>query len=134
MKDKVSDLGASLVYSHAMHDGPKTLCEFPGWYRAYKLDPKGRIALRLHLEIGFAISIASLRREFGSMGSRSEVVQVVDENGVFNDQLEAFVQSSEVGLSGPDYQVIAVTGPQSSGKSTLMNVLVRDAFNKFAAA
>lgn len=59
------------------------------------------------------------------MANHSEVVQVVDENGVFNDQLEGFVQSSEVGTSGRDYQIVAITGPQSSGKSTLMNVLVR---------
>lgn len=54
----------------------------------------------------------------------SEVVQVVDESGSFNDHLEDFVQRSDVGKSGTDYQIIAITGPQSSGKSTLMNVLV----------
>ena len=58
------------------------------------------------------------------MAVRSEVVQVVDENGTFNEQLEDFVRASDVGVSGTKYQIIAITGPQSSGKSTLMNVLV----------
>lgn len=67
------------------------------------------------------------------MATRSEVVQVVDENGIFNDQLEGFVQRSEVGTSGPNYQIVAITGPQSSGKSTLMNVLVRSALRQNTA-
>lgn len=63
------------------------------------------------------------------MNSRAEVIQVVDETGAFNEQLESFVQRSDVGTSGTDYQIVAITGPQSSGKSTLMNVLVSQIFS-----
>jgi len=58
------------------------------------------------------------------MASSAGVVQVVDEVGEFNNGLEDFVQRSTVGNAGTDYQIVAITGPQSSGKSTLMNVLV----------
>jgi ABC-type thiamine transport system ATPase subunit len=57
------------------------------------------------------------------------VVQVVDEIGEFNHGLEDFVQRSAVGNAGTNYQIVAITGPQSSGKSTLMNVVVRRMLN-----
>ena len=60
------------------------------------------------------------------MAGSAGVVQVVDEAGEFNKDLEDFVKRSAVGNAGTDYQIIAITGPQSSGKSTLMNVLVRN--------
>ena len=59
------------------------------------------------------------------MGDPAKVVQVVNEVGEFNEALEDFVQRSSVGNAGTDYQIVAITGPQSSGKSTLMNVVVR---------
>lgn len=58
----------------------------------------------------------------------AEVVQVVDQYGNFNEELNSFVQRSNVGKSGTNYQIISITGPQSSGKSTLMNVLVSRGF------
>lgn len=54
-----------------------------------------------------------------------EVVQVVSEDGEFNDKFEEFVQANRIPQAGTDYQVVAITGPQSSGKSTLMNAVVR---------
>ena len=56
----------------------------------------------------------------------SSVVQLVDADGGFNaPELSTF--STAVGLpsAGQGYQVVAVMGPQSSGKSTLLNALVR---------
>ena len=57
----------------------------------------------------------------------SKLTQVVSGNGDFKeDEVENFIRENGVETAGLDYQVIAITGPQSSGKSTLMNVLVRD--------
>lgn len=52
------------------------------------------------------------------------IIQVVDEDGNFNDELADFVRGGNVGNTGTEYQIVAITGPQSSGKSTLMNVVV----------
>lgn len=65
--------------------------------------------------------------------SPSEVVQVVSADGEFDDRLESFVQSSSVANSGTNYQIIAITGPQSSGKSTLMNALFGTNFEEMDA-
>ena len=59
------------------------------------------------------------------MSPPSSVVQLVDAGGGFHaPSLAAF--STAVGLpsAGQGYQVVAVMGPQSSGKSTLLNALV----------
>jgi hypothetical protein len=57
----------------------------------------------------------------------SSVTQVVDADGAFlAPAMDAFVASSGLARARPtDYQVVAVMGPQSSGKSTLLNALVR---------
>ena len=52
------------------------------------------------------------------------MVQLVTEDGSFNDGFEEFVQRNGIHQAGTDYQVVAITGPQSSGKSTLMNAVV----------
>lgn len=54
------------------------------------------------------------------------VLQVVSGEGGFNTEgLQAFVRDSGVEGSGVGYTIVAITGPQSSGKSTLLNHLVR---------
>ncbi len=60
------------------------------------------------------------------MADATPKIQVVDGDGQFlTDQVERFAQDSKLASSKGDYQVIAIMGPQSSGKSTLMNYVVR---------
>jgi ABC-type lipoprotein export system ATPase subunit len=52
-------------------------------------------------------------------------VQMIDGDGEFYEQnVKEFVTSTSVAESRANYQVVAIMGPQSSGKSTLMNHLV----------
>ncbi len=52
-------------------------------------------------------------------------LQVVDAEGDFNtDGVQAFARSSGLEYAAQGYQVVAIMGPQSSGKSTLMNAVV----------
>ena len=58
--------------------------------------------------------------------SDAGILQVVSGDGEFDeDGVISFMREKDVHDSGVDYQVIAITGPQSSGKSTLMNAVVR---------
>lgn len=58
--------------------------------------------------------------------SGSGILQVVSGEGDFNGELvNSFMREHDVHEAGVGYQVVAITGPQSSGKSTLMNALVR---------
>ena len=73
--------------------------------------------------------------------SSAGILQVVSGDGDFNDDgVISFMRENDVQDAGVDYQVIAITGPQSSGKSTLMNALVHphaasDCFSeRYAAA
>lgn len=59
-------------------------------------------------------------------GDQQQVLQVVTGDGEFNETgVRSFVSEAHIDTAGTDYQTIAITGPQSSGKSTLMNALVR---------
>lgn len=61
--------------------------------------------------------------------------QVVSGDGEFNESgVRQFVSAAHIDTAGVDYQTIAITGPQSSGKSTLMNALVRDMMQSACAA
>lgn len=54
------------------------------------------------------------------------VLQVVSGDGQFDTEgVEAFVRANKIDTAGVDYDIVAITGPQSSGKSTLLNHLVR---------
>ena len=56
----------------------------------------------------------------------TEILQVVNGDGEFNaDGVTDFIHTSGVETAGVDYTVVAIMGPQSSGKSTLLNNLVR---------
>ena len=60
------------------------------------------------------------------MSTERQVMQVVSGDGDFNESgVRQFVSAARIDTAGVDYQTIAITGPQSSGKSTLMNALVR---------
>ncbi|GBF96639.1 hypothetical protein Rsub_09272 [Raphidocelis subcapitata] len=51
-------------------------------------------------------------------------VQMIDGEGAFHEEeVKQFVASTGVAESRSNYQVVAIMGPQSSGKSTLMNHL-----------
>jgi len=55
----------------------------------------------------------------------SQTLQLVDANGDLNrNGLQDFVSQNQIDSAGVDYTVVAITGPQSSGKSTLLNNLV----------
>lgn len=53
----------------------------------------------------------------------SHMVQVVNYEEQFNDELGSFLETINIANLGFDYNVTAIMGPQSSGKSTLMNML-----------
>jgi hypothetical protein len=54
-------------------------------------------------------------------------VQIIDGDGAFQeDALKAWVNDTGVADRHANYQVVAIMGPQSSGKSTLLNHVVRD--------
>lgn len=64
----------------------------------------------------------------------SEILQVVDGEGDFNTSgVVNFVHETGVEASGVDYTVVAIMGPQSSGKSTLLNHLFGTRFEEMDA-
>lgn len=61
-------------------------------------------------------------------------MQLIDGNGEFNvDGLENFVRTTKLNHCGLSYAVVAIMGPQSSGKSTLMNHLFHTNFREMDA-
>ncbi|SPO03936.1 related to E.histolytica surface lectin [Cephalotrichum gorgonifer] len=50
-------------------------------------------------------------------------VQVIDEDKTFNSSLNSYLQSTNVADAGFNYHLISVFGSQSTGKSTLLNML-----------
>ena len=60
------------------------------------------------------------------MVETNKLLQVVTTDGDFNEaEVQDFLRSCGIMQAGRNYQIVAITGPQSSGKSTLMNKLVR---------
>ena len=60
--------------------------------------------------------------------SSAGILQVVSGDGSFNAAgVDKFVKDTGVESCGVGYTVVAIMGPQSSGKSTLLNHLVRGA-------
>ena len=58
--------------------------------------------------------------------SMTAVLQVVDDDGNYQEQaVQTFLRNQQLDAAGINYQIIAIMGPQSSGKSTLMNAVVR---------
>ncbi|KAI4330680.1 hypothetical protein MLD38_028942 [Melastoma candidum] len=60
--------------------------------------------------------------------------QLIDGDGVFNvDGLERFIKEVQLRECGLSYAVVSIMGPQSSGKSTLLNHLFRTNFREMDA-
>jgi hypothetical protein len=54
------------------------------------------------------------------------IVQVINGEGQFEqDSVQQFVDTNDLASCKTNYQVVAIMGPQSSGKSTLLNYVVR---------
>ncbi|KAH7156106.1 RHD3/Sey1 [Dactylonectria macrodidyma] len=62
-------------------------------------------------------------------GSYEHGVQVVDEEKDFNDNLNEYLQLTDVADAGFNYHLISVFGSQSTGKSTLLNNLFGTEFS-----
>lgn len=72
------------------------------------------------------------------MGQREEEdsfpTQLIDGNGEFNvEGLDTFVKKTKLSDCGLSYAVVAIMGPQSSGKSTLLNHLFNTSFREMDA-
>ncbi|KAL6774184.1 hypothetical protein ACKKBG_A24075 [Auxenochlorella protothecoides x Auxenochlorella symbiontica] len=62
------------------------------------------------------------------------ILQVVQGDGTFDEPaVQAYMHSSGVESTGIDYTVVAIMGPQSSGKSTLLNALFGTSFTEMDA-
>jgi ABC-type lipoprotein export system ATPase subunit len=56
-------------------------------------------------------------------------IQVISADGTYAAEgVEAFIQDRDVSQAGVKYTTVAIMGPQSSGKSTLLNAVVRSVF------
>ncbi|RWR72594.1 protein ROOT HAIR DEFECTIVE 3-like protein [Cinnamomum micranthum f. kanehirae] len=65
------------------------------------------------------------------MGEESCSTQLIDGDGVFNvSGIENFIKATKLGECGLSYAVVSIMGPQSSGKSTLLNHLFRTNFRE----
>lgn len=68
------------------------------------------------------------------MEKESCATQLIDANGKFNvEGVNNFVKSIKLGDCGLSYAVVAIMGPQSSGKSTLLNHLFQTNFKEMDA-
>ncbi|PNH08156.1 Protein ROOT HAIR DEFECTIVE 3 [Tetrabaena socialis] len=64
----------------------------------------------------------------------TEIVQVINGEGGFEQQsLQTFVDDNELASCKTNYQVVAIMGPQSSGKSTLLNHVFGTSFRMMDA-
>ena len=60
--------------------------------------------------------------------------QVVDGDGILDGEgLDQLLQSSGLASAGLDYSLVAIMGPQSSGKSTLLNHVFGTSFREMDA-
>ena len=53
-------------------------------------------------------------------------IQVIDADATYQDEnVQQFVEQRQLAGAGVKYTTVAIMGPQSSGKSTLLNLVVR---------
>jgi ABC-type lipoprotein export system ATPase subunit len=53
-------------------------------------------------------------------------IQIIDGSGVYQDEnVQDFIEQHDLPKAGVKYTTVAIMGPQSSGKSTLLNAVVR---------
>ncbi|KAJ8643423.1 hypothetical protein MRB53_005171 [Persea americana] len=65
------------------------------------------------------------------MGEECCSTQLIDGDGAFNvSGIENFIKAMKLGECGLSYAVVSIMGPQSSGKSTLLNHLFRTNFRE----
>mmetsp|Transcript_3599 Transcript_3599/g.10456 ORF Transcript_3599/g.10456 Transcript_3599/m.10456 type:complete len:858 (-) Transcript_3599:898-3471(-) len=63
------------------------------------------------------------------MSSHAPILQVVDKNGNYaTEEVQKFAEKTGLDRVGKDYQIVAIMGPQSSGKSTLLNSVFGTSF------
>lgn len=56
----------------------------------------------------------------------SEILQLVSGDGTFDvEAVERYLEEAGIRDAGTAYTVVSIMGPQSSGKSTLLNAVVR---------
>lgn len=65
----------------------------------------------------------------GSTHSTAERLQLIDEHQKFNTRLSQYLQKWGLEEAGFNYNLCAVVGSQSTGKSTLLNKLFGTAFD-----
>ncbi|XP_020697324.1 protein ROOT HAIR DEFECTIVE 3 [Dendrobium catenatum] len=71
---------------------------------------------------------------FEDMGDNSCSTQLIDGDGVYNvSGMENFMKTVKLGECGLSYAVVSIMGPQSSGKSTLLNHLFHTNFREMDA-
>lgn len=64
----------------------------------------------------------------------SDLLQIVDGSGeIHGESVQEFIKHTGVEDSGVDYSVVSIMGPQSSGKSTLMNYVFGTRFDEMDA-
>lgn len=70
----------------------------------------------------------------GDEGGDAPAIQLIDEKGGFHeDGLVEFCKAVRLANCGLSYAVVAIMGPQSSGKSTLLNHLFGTKFKEMDA-
>ncbi|KAK4778143.1 hypothetical protein SAY87_018330 [Trapa incisa] len=69
------------------------------------------------------------------MEAHSRSVQLIDEDGKFNSEtLKSFTKTIQLNQCNSSYAVVSIMGPQSSGKSTLLNHLFGTKFQEMDAS
>ncbi|KAF3450609.1 hypothetical protein FNV43_RR06698 [Rhamnella rubrinervis] len=72
--------------------------------------------------------------ELFSKGALEQLLCLIDGDGTFNDSgLESFIKEVKLRECGLSYAVVSIMGPQSSGKSTLLNHLFGTNFREMDA-
>lgn len=74
-----------------------------------------------------------LSADMPAMPVDTNLMQVVDFDEKFCGETQAFLKKTTIAARGFDYNVVAIMGPQSSGKSTLMNLLFGTRFQTMEA-
>ncbi len=69
----------------------------------------------------------------GKTTATTDMMQVINYEEEFNSDLGAFLERNKIANLGFDYNVTAIMGPQSSGKSTLLNLLFGTSFRTMDA-
>lgn len=95
---------------------------------------QGRFCHRITAKSSISPAKFHFLRRPGMAGERTPSVQLIDGQGVFNESgLDSFVRTVKLAECGLSYAVVSIMGPQSSGKSTLLNHLFHTKFREMDA-